>query len=61
MPPDNPAPPKPLYHPPGSPALDPYLRAYFEARWRSCMTELHSIAPVLGWQDRLPQKPGWGQ
>jgi len=40
----------------GSPPLDPYLRSYFETRWRACITELRMIAPLLGWQDRLPAK-----
>lgn len=41
---------------PASPPLDPYLRAYFETRWRACITELRMIAPILGWSDRLPSK-----
>lgn len=40
----------------GSPALDPVMRQFLEARWRSCYTELRQIAPLLGWTDRLPQK-----
>ncbi len=39
-----------------SPALDPWLRLYLESRWRSCWQELRQIAPMLGWNDRLPQK-----
>ncbi len=42
----------------GSPALDPMMRAFLEARWRTCITELRSIAPLLGWVDRLPPKAG---
>lgn len=57
----NPAPPRPLHTPAGSPALDPYLREYYVIRWRVCMTELHEVARVLGWQDRLPGKAVSGQ
>lgn len=40
----------------GSLALDPVMRAFLEARWRSCWQELRQIAPLLGWADRLPAK-----
>lgn len=42
----------------GSTPLDPVMRTYFEARWRACITELRMIAPLLGWQDRIPGKNG---
>lgn len=41
---------------PASPLLDPYLRVYLESRWRACWQELRQIAPILGWEARLPSK-----
>lgn len=54
--PNQPDPPLPIAASAGSPAMDPWMRAFLEARWRSCYTELRQIAPLLGWVDRLPVK-----
>lgn len=57
MPPSQPTQPSPLAAASaGSLAMDPVMRAFLEARWRSCWSELRQIAPLLGWADRLPQK-----
>jgi hypothetical protein len=40
----------------GSLALDPVIRAFLDARWRACWSEIRQIAPLMGWQDRLPRK-----
>lgn len=56
MPPSANPPPATVAASAGSPALDPYMRAYLELRWRSAWTELRMIAPLLGWDDRLPAK-----
>lgn len=42
----------------GSAALDPLLAEYLRMRWRACMTELRHIAPLLGWESRLPARDG---
>lgn len=40
----------------GSARLDPVMAEYLRMRWRVCMTELHYIASVLGWESRLPRR-----
>lgn len=36
--------------------LDPILREYLLMRWRVCATEMAMIAPILGFEDRLPKR-----
>ena len=32
------------------------LMEYYRVRWRVCMTELNYLAPLLGWQHKLPRR-----
>jgi len=42
----------------GSPAMvDPVLRGYLLSEWRMHWAALRYLAPILGFEDRLPLKP----